>query len=90
MLKTFFTTLANHITINDTTDKERAVMGDRRLGVEDTCTCVHGITITVYISGEHSSELRPDTLLASDGCGGLGPGLLTVTIPVFFSIFQWK
>ena len=40
--KDIFTTLANHITINDTTDKERAVMGDRRLGVEDTCTCIHG------------------------------------------------
>ena len=44
------------------------------------------------LSGEHSSELRPDTLLASDGCEGLGPGLVMVmvTIPLFFSIFQWK
>ena len=46
----------------------------------------------LVLSGEHSSELRPDTLLASDGCESLGPGLLMAMaiIPMFFSIFQWK
>ena len=46
----------------------------------------------LVLSGEHSSELRPDTLLASDGCEALGPGLVMTMaiIPMFFSIFQWK
>ena len=63
---------------------------ERKEGGEEACIqLINDNFDDVTFSGEHSSELRPDTLLASDGCGALGlASLLVVTMPVFIVLFS--